>query len=98
CYCSLNAGRTLVVVPERGKTANGRSAPYSIRKAMPSAAEIAVTVEPFPGLATMAEWWTELETRSQHNFYLTWNWIGALLAEAAISPRVAVARAGGRIV
>lgn len=86
------------MVPERGKTANGRSAPYSIWKAMPSAAEIAVTVEPFPGLATMAEWWTELETRSQHNFYLTWHWIGALLAEAAISPRVAVARAGGRIV
>lgn len=59
---------------------------------------IAVSVEPFPGLATMAAWWTGLEPRAAHNFYLTWHWIGALLAEAAIQPRVAVARAGGRIV
>lgn len=65
---------------------------------MPSPNEIAVSVEPFPGLAAMAEWWTGLEARAAHNFYLTWHWIGALLAEAAIQPRVAVARSGGRIV
>lgn len=65
---------------------------------MPPTNDIAVSVEPFPGLATMANWWTELETRSQHNFYLTWHWIGAWLAEAAITPPVAVARAAGRIV
>ena len=86
------------MVPVTGKTAIARTASRPNREAMAPTDDIAVSVEPFPGLATMAAWWTELESRAAHNFYLTWHWIGAWLQEAAITPKVAMARAGGRIV
>lgn len=86
------------MVPEWGKTAIRCTARRYRYRTMPPAPEISVTVEPFPGLAALAAWWSELEARAAHNFYLTWHWIGALLGEAGIEPRVAVARAGDRIV
>ena len=86
------------MVPVTGKTAIARTAYRPNREAMAPSDDIAVSVEPFPGLATMAAWWADLEPRAAHNFYLTWHWIGAWLEEAAITPKVAVARAGGRIV
>jgi CelD/BcsL family acetyltransferase involved in cellulose biosynthesis len=66
--------------------------------ATPPATSVSVTVEPFPGIPALAALWADLEIRADHNFYLTWHWIGALLAEAGIEPRVAIARTGGRVV
>ncbi len=64
----------------------------------PPAAPPSVTIEPFPGLGALAAMWTDLELRARHNFYLSWHWIGAWLAEAAIEPKVAIARSDGRVV
>jgi len=58
----------------------------------------ALALEPFPGLEAMRSWWTELEARADGGFYLSWHWIGAMLAESAIQPQVLTARVGGRLV
>jgi CelD/BcsL family acetyltransferase involved in cellulose biosynthesis len=42
--------------------------------------------------------WTELETRADINFFLSWYWIGAWVEEAGLPDSVLVGRTGGEIV
>lgn len=66
---------------------------------MPFAADApSLAVEPFPGLEALRSWWSELESRADGGFYLSWRWIGTMLAESAIRPLVVTARADGRLV
>jgi CelD/BcsL family acetyltransferase involved in cellulose biosynthesis len=57
-----------------------------------------LAVEAYPGLETLRGWWTGLEPRADGGFYLSWHWIGAMLAESAIAPAVVTARADGQLV
>jgi CelD/BcsL family acetyltransferase involved in cellulose biosynthesis len=42
--------------------------------------------------------WRDLEARSDCEFFLSWDWIGCWLAEAAITPELIVGRAVGTVV
>lgn len=62
------------------------------------AAAVSLHVEPFPGPDVLRAWWGDLERRADTTFFLTWGWIGALLAESGIEPAVVTGRAGNEIV
>jgi CelD/BcsL family acetyltransferase involved in cellulose biosynthesis len=51
-----------------------------------------------PGFADVQAAWQELERRAAPHFFLTWNWIGCWLAEAALKPFVLIGKAGDRVV
>jgi len=71
------------------------------RPATPSpatAGEAAIALEPFPGRDALEREWRGLEERADTRFFLSWHWIGAMLAETGVAPMVLAARAGGRAV
>jgi hypothetical protein len=41
--------------------------------------------------------WTELETRADINFFLSWYWIGAWVEEAGLPDSVLVGRTGAKL-
>jgi hypothetical protein len=51
-----------------------------------------------PDQAALESMWRGLEARSDINFYLSWSWIGAWIAEAGMPDLVLAGRAGGELV
>jgi CelD/BcsL family acetyltransferase involved in cellulose biosynthesis len=51
-----------------------------------------------PDAAAIERLWRDLEDRAEINFYLSWAWIGAWIAEAGPPDFVLVGRAGGEVV
>jgi hypothetical protein len=67
-----------------------------VSSAAPSA-EIVFSLET-PAAAELEAAWTALETRSDVTFYLSWEWIGAWVAEAGMPDHLLVGRSSGEIV
>lgn len=51
-----------------------------------------------PDAATLESMWRGLEARSDVNFYMSWTWIGAWIAEAGPPDLVLAGRSGGELV
>jgi CelD/BcsL family acetyltransferase involved in cellulose biosynthesis len=62
-----------------------------------SASAVAFSLEQ-PNRDGLRALWTDLEARADINFYLSWSWIGAWVAEAGMPDFVLVGRAGGEVI
>lgn len=61
---------------------------------------IEITLQPLPPEAVLAGMWTELDSRSDSSFFLSWTWIGPWLAlmPTGVEPQLLVARRDGETV
>ncbi|WP_052710285.1 GNAT family N-acetyltransferase [Azospirillum thiophilum] len=61
---------------------------------------IEISLQPLPPEAVLAGMWTELESRSDSSFFLSWTWIGPWLAlmPTGVEPQLLVARRDGETV
>ncbi|KAA0575018.1 GNAT family N-acetyltransferase [Azospirillum sp. Sh1] len=65
-----------------------------------ASAEIRISLHPLPSLPELALAWTELESRADSSFFLSWTWIGSWLAQMpdGIEPHLLVALRGDEAV
>jgi len=58
---------------------------------------LSVTLERGVNLASLGEWWRELQERADCRVFLSWPWIGTWAELTAVAPQVLIARDGDRI-
>ncbi|GLR79987.1 GNAT family N-acetyltransferase (plasmid) [Azospirillum oryzae] len=65
-----------------------------------ASAEIRISLHPLPSMPELALAWTELESRADSSFFLSWTWIGSWLAQMpdGIEPHLLVALRGDEAV
>src|SRR5262249_16610356 len=60
--------------------------------------EVTASLEVLPRLDRLGAMWRDLERRANASFFLSWDWIGTWLSEAAIQPLLMIGRRADQIV
>lgn len=79
-------------------TSNGPAIETAIGPA--TSPEIRISLHPLPSMPQLAQAWTDLESRADSSFFLSWTWIGSWLAQMpdGIEPNLLVALRGDEAV